>query len=387
MPWLWPVPDRPLYPVRRLHLDEMTGPLGIWQHAQGVTPDKAHGTCTDDVARALTVDLLHHTSLGWAAVRPSARRSFSYLSGAFDPSLGAFRNFRTAAGKWHPEAGSQDSQGRALLSIGMALRDTPDTAMRADARDLFRAAVPGARRLSSPRAIASAILACDAALAGDMAEESQLTFVYLVKRLRGMLGGVELGSEWPWPEETLTYENALLPHALIVAGRRLSDASLRLIGVTLLDWLIEVQTSRRGLFTPIGNDGWWTRGGNQARFDQQPIEATAMILAAVAAYGVTQDPGYVRAAEAAYAWFLGDNDPGLCLADVATGGCRDGLAEDHVNPNQGAESTLMWLTALEQMRMLRTHAMASRQARARGGVTILTEVTSLNVTVLTEVHA
>ena len=146
MQWPWPVPDRPLHPVRRSHLEEMTGPLGIWQHAQGVTPDEAHGTCTDDVARALTVDLLHQTSLGWAAVRPTARRSFSYLSEAFDPSVGGFRNFRSAAGKWQPEPGSQDSQGRALLSIGIVIRDTPDAAMRADARALFNVALPGARR-------------------------------------------------------------------------------------------------------------------------------------------------------------------------------------------------------------------------------------------------
>jgi hypothetical protein len=352
----------------------MTGPLGIWQHAQGVTPDEAHGTCTDDVARALTVDLLHQCSLGWAAVRTSARRSFSYLSEAFDPSVGTFRNFRSAAGAWQSEPGSQDSQGRALLSIGIVMRDTPDAAMRADARALLNMALPAARRLSSPRAIASAILACDAALAGDMSDETQLTFVYLVKRLRGSFAGLDLGSDWPWPEETLTYENALLPHALIVAGRRLADANLRLIGLTLLDWLIEVQTTRRGQFAQIGNDGWWTRGGSPAHFDQQPIEATAMILACTAAYGVTQDGGYIRAAERSYGWFLGDNVAGLCLADVATGGCGDGLAEDHVNLNQGAESTLMWLTALEQMRLLRTNTMASRQARSRGGVTVLTEV-------------
>ena len=352
----------------------MTGPYGIWQHAQGVSPDEAHGTCTDDVARALTVDLLHQRSLGWTAVRSSARRSFSYLSDAFDPSAGSFRNFRSAAGTWQPEPGSQDSQGRALLSIGVAIRDSPDMAMRADARTLFNTALPGARRLSSPRAIASAILACDAALTDDMANDTQLTLVYLVKRLRGLVDEVDLGSEWPWPEQTLTYENALLPHSLIVAGRRLADSRLRLIGLTLLDWLIEVQTTRRGQFAPIGNDGWWTRGGNPAPFDQQPIEATAMILACIAAYGVTQDSGYIRAAERSYGWFLGDNVAGLTLADVATGGCRDGLAEDHVNVNQGAESTLMWLTGLEHMRLLRTNTMAARQARSRGGVPVLTEV-------------
>ena len=104
----------------------MTGPLGIWQHARGITPDEAYGTCTDDVARALTVDLLHQQSLGWEAVRPSARRSMSYLTAAFDPSVGTFRNFRGADGEWLDAAGSQDSQGRALLSIGIAVRDAPE---------------------------------------------------------------------------------------------------------------------------------------------------------------------------------------------------------------------------------------------------------------------
>ena len=117
------------------------------------------------------------------------------------------------------------------------------------------------------------------------------------------------------------------------------------------------------MFTPIGNDGWWPRGGTRADSTSSPSRPRRLILAAAAAYGVTQDAGYIRAAEAAYGWFLGDNDAGLVVADVATGGCHDGLAEDHVNPNQGAESTLMWLTALETMRSLRTNAMAARQAR------------------------
>ena len=367
------MPDRPLFPISRSHLEAMTGPLGIWQHARGVTPDEDHGTCTDDVARALTVDLLHQRSLGWEAVQTSALRSMSYLAAAFDSSLGEFRNFRRADGKWHTAA-SQDSQGRALLSIGIAVRDAPEMTMRVEARALLTAALPGARKLSSPRAMASAILGCDAALTGGMTGEAELVFGSLVKRLRGMFCDLDLDGEWPWPEETLTYENALLPRALIVAGRRLGDAKLRSTGLVVLDWLIEVQSSRRGIFTPIGNDGWWNHGGPRAEFDQQPIEATALILAAVAAYESTQDTGYIRAAEAAYAWFLGDNNVGLVVADAATGGCHDGLAEDHVNVNQGAESTLMWLTALEEMRLLRTGVMSDRQSRSRGGVTVLTEV-------------
>jgi hypothetical protein len=368
------VPDRPLFPVNRSHLEALTGPLGIWQHARGATPDEAFGTCTDDVARALTVDLLHSRSLAWPAVQPSAQRSMSYLSDAFDASIGSFRNFRGADGTWEGEAASEDSQGRALLSIGIALRDLPDPTMRAEARALFAAALPQARELSSPRAVATAILACDAVLIAGRAPDVELAFVQLVKRLRPLFRGLDLDGEWPWPEQTLTYENALLPRALIVAGDRLGDAVLRSTGLVVLDWLIAVQSSRRGVFTPIGNDGWWTQGGTRATFDQQPIEATAMILAATTAYKSTQDSGYVRAAEAAYGWFLGDNVAGLAVADITTGGCHDGLSEDRVSVNQGAESTLMWLTALESMRMLRTHAMAARQSRARGGMAVLTEV-------------
>ena len=136
----------------------MTGPFGIWQHAQGVVPDEAHGSCTDDVARALTVDLLHRRTLGWEAVSASARRSFAFLVAAFDASTGAFRNFRSADGAWLDSRGSQDTQGRALLAIGIASRDAPEVAMRGDAQALFQMALPEARRLTSPRAIASAIL-------------------------------------------------------------------------------------------------------------------------------------------------------------------------------------------------------------------------------------
>jgi uncharacterized protein YyaL (SSP411 family) len=339
-----------------------------------VEPDEEFGMCTDDVARALIVDLLQRRTLGWEAVSPSAHRSLTFLAAAFDPSLGSFRNFRDANGEWLVEVASQDSQGRALLALGTAARDAPEVAMRVDAQSLLAAAVAGARRLTSPRAIASALLGCDAALAAGMSGETQRTFALLAGRLRAAFAELDLDGEWPWPEETLTYENALLPHALIVAGRRLDDARLRSVGLHVLDWLIAAQTSRRGIFTPIGSDGWWTRGMTRGQFDQQPIEATAMILTAAAAYETTQDPGYLRSAEAAYAWFLGDNDAGLAVADVLTGGCHDGLSEDHVNVNQGAESTLMWLTALETMRQLRTDAMAARQTKSRGGVPVLVEL-------------
>lgn len=368
------MPDRPLFSARRTHLDLLTGPFGIWQHARGIEPDEAFGTCTDDVARALTVDLLHRRTLGWEAVSPTAHKSVEFLAASFDQTTGTFRNFRDARGSWLDEAPSHDSLGRALLALGTAARDAPEVALRADSQVLFAAALNAARQLTSPRAIASAVLGCDAALDGGMGGEVQPTFALLAARLRAAFSEVDLDGDWPWPEETLTYENALLPHALIVAARRLNDTRMRSIGLLVLDWLIAVQTSRRGVFTPIGSDGWWTRGMTRSQYDQQPIEATALILAAAAAYRTTQDAGYLRSAEAAYAWFLGDNDAGLVLADVVTGGCHDGLSDGHVNVNQGAESTLMWLTALEAMRQLRTDAMTARQTRSHGGVPVLQEL-------------
>jgi hypothetical protein len=365
------VPDRPLYPPRREHLELMTGPFGIWQHARGRRPDRSFGTSIDDVARSLTVDLLQSRVLGWETVGTTARRSLALITNALNPSTGQFRNFRSADGDWLDVQGSQDTQGRALLATGLATRDAPNPALRHEALSLWRASLPVAADLTSPRAIASTILGSDAAISGGLFGETERVFAMMVSRLRGAFSGIDLDGDWPWPEETLTYENALLPHALIVAGVRLGDGRLRSIGLTVLDWLISVQTSRRATFTPIGNDGWWPHGGERSHFDQQPIEAAAIIFAAQAAYEATQDRGYIRSAESAYAWFLGDNDAGLALADVATGGCCDGLSADHVNENQGAESTLMWLTALETMRQLRTRAMATQGQRGLAAKPVL----------------
>ena len=131
------------------------------------------------------------------------------------------------------------------------------------------------------------------------------------------------------------------------------------MGLLALDWLIDVQTSDAGRFSPIGSNGFWPRGGTRARFDQQPIEATALILAAEVALAQTDEPRYLDAIERAYGWFLGDNDVGLAMADPATGACFDGLEPADVNRNQGAESTLMWLTALEHVRAIRRPASAA----------------------------
>lgn len=345
--------DRPLHPVNRRHFDELRGPFGIWQHAAGTIPDEGFGSCTDDVARALLVDLLHRHVLGWPAVRASAWSSLRFLGDAFDPSICSFRNFRAADGSWLEAFGSQDSQGRAMLALGIVIAEAPEIAMVVEAGRLFRAATPAMGRVIALRATASALLGCCAAWSGGLRGDTEPMIVTLASRLRGAFPRVAVHPDWPWPETTLTYENALLPRAMLVAGTHLGDADLRGTGLRVLDWLITAQATAAGGFSPIGNSGWWSRGGIRTRFDQQPIEATAMVLAAEVALRETGEARYRRAVEAAYGWFLGDNELGVPVADPGRGGCHDGLTPDGVNLNQGAESTLMWLMALEHVRGLR----------------------------------
>jgi hypothetical protein len=158
---------------------------------------------------------------------------------------------------------------------------------------------------------------------------------------------------WPWPGGLITYENELPTQALLAAGQRLDRPNMVQAGLRVLDWLIDAQTNAAGHLSSVGNAGWWPRGGVAAPYDQQPISATTLLLAAEAAFEETGAPRYTDAVESAYSWFLGRNDAHTPVADPATGACNDGIGPAGVSRNQGAESTLMWLIALEHVRGLR----------------------------------
>lgn len=359
-----------LHPVSRRHLEALTGELGIFQHAIGSTPDPAHGHCVDDVARALQVDLLHARVLGWEAVSESTWRSIRFLEAAFDEASGRFRNFRAIDGTWLGDKGSDDSHGRAMLALGEAVAAGLDPDAVASALALFGRALRAAERLSSPRAQASIVLGCAALSESPAVTESRVpadvtlgvAATTVMRSLATTLHARFIGFArpgWPWPEDTLTYENAVLPRAMIVAGQRLGAGVMQRIGLQVLDWLIDVQTAPEGHLSPIGN-GWWPHGGTKSQFDQQPIEATALLLAAEAAYRVTGEPRYRDAMERSYGWFLGANDLGVRIADPRRGAGADGLGPHGVNANEGAESTLMWLMAAEHVRSLRAEPQAHR---------------------------
>jgi hypothetical protein len=329
----------------------MTDRVGILQHAIRSRPDPAHGYCVDDVARALQVDLLHGRTLGWLAVAESAWRGLRFLTDAFDPAAGRFRNFRSIDGSWIDGIASEDSYGRAMLALGDTVAVAPDRPLAEAASSLFIRALPVARGFTSPRAEAAVVLGCAAMLGSAPGGPPAAMLELLALRLHGRFR-LRATTAWPWPEDAVTYENALLPRALIVAGRRLGNASMTQTGLAALDWLIEAQTSSEGHLSPIGN-GWWPRDGAMSRFDQQPIEATALLLAAESAVAETGGAHYRDAMERSYAWFLSANDLGLDVADPKRGACRDGLSERGLNMNEGAESTLMWLIASEHIRAAR----------------------------------
>jgi hypothetical protein len=358
----------------------MSDGIGLWQHARGEEPDPRFGYCTDDMARNLVVDVLHSRGGRSPAIEASISRSLTFLEDAFDRPSGRFRNFRGAGGGWLEAEASEDSQARALAGLAAVMAELPGTAPADRAGRLFERALPAAPGFSALRAISGAILACNSACEAGLSSAVMPTYELLADRLTEAFdtvaesvaapgvdpfenpcdpvrarrpGGAAEPIEWLWPEPVLTYENALLPQALIVAGERLGRPAPLAMGCAVLDWLIETQAGDGGVFSPVGNSHWWPRRGQRSRFDQQPIEAAAMVSAALDAFRVTSRWCYPAAAETAYGWFLGDNDLGVALADPVDGSCFDGLTPGGVNRNQGAESTLMWLTALERIRELR----------------------------------
>jgi hypothetical protein len=336
-----------LHKINRQHLDTLTAELEIPQPASSVDSNPEHGFSVDDAARTLQVDLLHARILGWPAVSESGWRSIRFLEDSFDPELGRFRGFRSIDGSWSPGAGSHDSFGRAMLALGETIAMAPDGEIVERAGALFDRALPKATRVTSLRAQASMVLACAAAPDAPRTALMRTLATDLHARFRSF---AQPG--WPWPEAELANENALLPRALIVAGQTLGATTMMAVGLQVLDWLIEVQTAPDGHLSPIGSGGW-PSGGAKARFDQLPIEATALLLAAEAALAATGRARYRPAMERAYGWFLGANDLGLRVADPARGACLDGLTADGPPTDEGAEATLMWLLALEHIRALR----------------------------------
>jgi len=343
-------------PVLKLdHLYRLTDHTGIVEHAVFVVPNYPEGYSTDDNARALIVTTLLE-ELGVHAPTNSvdlASRYLAFLWHAFDPTTKRFRNSLTYQRSWHEAEGSEDSHGRALWGLGTVLGRSKNAGLRGAAGRMFELAVPAAVEFKSPRACAFALLGLQeyldsfpgdrAALSASDALANRLLISYRSHR----------SDDWKWFENGLAYSNARLPQALIRAGMRAANEEMVLAGLEALDWLVTLQRcDAKGHFVPIGSEGFYPKGSEKARFDQQPVEASAVVSAALQAYRATGKGRWRKEAWSAFNWFLGDNDLQIALYDPTTGGCRDGLHPDRANENQGAESTLSFLMALLEMRQV-----------------------------------
>jgi glycosyltransferase involved in cell wall biosynthesis len=337
------------------HLYRMTDATGILEHAVFVVPNYPEGYTTDDNARALIVAILLE-QLGVAAPHGSvdlASRYLAFLWLAFDPSTRRFRNCLSYERQWQETEGSEDSHGRALWGLGTVLGRSKDEGLRGAAGRLFELAVPAAVKFRSPRACAFALLGLHEYLDSFPGDRAALSAAdVLANRLLNSYRANH-SAGWEWFENSLSYSNARLPQALLRAGARSLNSEMEAAGLQALDWLMTTQRSEeKGHFVPIGSQGFYSRKTEKARFDQQPIEACAVISACLQAYGMTGKGRWRKEAWSAFNWFLGDNDLQIALYDPTTGGCRDGLHPDRANENQGAESTLSFLMALLEMRRL-----------------------------------
>jgi glycosyltransferase involved in cell wall biosynthesis len=330
------------------HLRRMTDGTGMLQHAKYTVADRTHGYCVDDNARALIVAAMLQDLQPLDAVPGGLAAIYlSFLGHAFNDQTGRFRNFMSYDHHWLEETGSEDAHGRAVWGLGVAVALGRDRGQVGFSVDLFHRALGAAESFNHPRAIAFTIIGIHAYLSrysGD--SRGRRMRKILSDRLMQQFRDVAT-EDWPWCGDVLTYDNARLPQALLLSGQWLPDREMLQMGLRALDWLKKVQTDEKGYhFAAIGNHGWFPRDGSKARFDQQPIEAAAMVDACIEAFNCTQDEEWSAFAYRCLNWYQGENDLGVPLCDYATGGCRDGLEAQGTNENQGAESTLCWLTAL-----------------------------------------
>ena len=325
------------------HLERLSDDRGLFEHALGTVPRREHGYCVDDVARGLVV-VCHEPEPG-LSVRRLARCYLAFVLDALDPA-GACHNRMAADGQWRDEPAVGDWWGRALWGLGVAATSAQTAGMRARALGGFRIAAQA--RSPHVRSMAFAALGAAELLSkrpGELAARALLMDTVAV------IGRPRIDDpDWPWPEERLSYANASIAEALIVAGDALPDESALNRGLSLLEFLLRTQTRDGHLsVTPVGGRG---PGDVGPGYDQQPIEVSALAGACASAFRVTLQPSWVTGVSLAWDWFGGDNDSATPMFDPRTGGGYDGLERHGRNLNQGAESTLAMLATAQQARRM-----------------------------------
>jgi glycosyltransferase involved in cell wall biosynthesis len=346
------------------HFHSLCDSTGILQHAVHSVPDRAHGYCVDDNARALLFASVLPNS-GEAPLSSEITARFAaFIQHAWNPDTRRFRNFMSYERRWLEESGSEDSHGRTLWALAECARNDADSSRRRWAVALFKTALPVVEGFSSPRAWAFSLLGLDAyctlevgdLFANDMRKvlADRLMKLFLASQCEG----------WRWFEDVLAYDNARLSQALIQTGLATHTSQYVEVGLRSLRWLISLQTTSSGYFRPVGSKSFGKIRHRPDSFDQQPVEACATISACLAAWRADKDAEWLAGATRAFGWFLGENDLQTALIDADTGSCSDGLHPDRPNENKGAESVLSYLIGQVEMRQFMATAVTGRTKSA-----------------------
>lgn len=328
-------------PFSLKHVKRLTDDTGIMQHAKFGIPNLKHGYCLDDNARALLMALLAFTNKKNYKALELCPIYLSYIL-YMQNDDGTFRNFLSFDRRFLDETGSEDSFGRTIWAIGYLLANAPNSSYYESGESIFLKAVPVFEKLKSIRSIANTIVGISYYLQRNPSDDSMIELLSCLSKKLVKSYEVNSSDNWKWFEPLLTYDNAMLPLALLHATEILTDDKIRETAFSSMEFLIS-KTFANGYLSIIGNDGWYKKDEKRATFAQQPLDAMAMVLLFQQAFKLTKNEEYLNKLFTSYMWFLGENDLRISLYDSETNGCCDGLESDGVNRNQGAESTLAYV--------------------------------------------
>lgn len=328
------------------HIQRLTDDTGIVQHAKYGIPNLKEGYCLDDNARALILAILAYQQTKSKVALELLPIYLSYIQ-YMQCDDGNFRNFLSFTREYLDEVGSEDSFGRTIWALGHLINNAPNNSYREFATELFHKSVPHFKNLKHLRGIANTMIGLSSFLKANPGNE---VIRYEFDQLAASLKAAYLANQnghWNWFEEKMTYDNAILPLALLCHYQTTKDEESLDIALETMEYLSQ-RTLIQGYLSPVGNDGWlYDNGEEMAEYDQQAIETMAMVLMYFKAYEITHDLTYIKQMYLCYQWFLGENSLKLPLYDHETKGCGDGLQRHGVNRNQGAESTLAyWISHL-----------------------------------------
>ena len=323
------------------HVLRLTDDTGIVQHAKYGIPNLKEGYCLDDNARALIMALMaYQRNKSQEALRllPIYLSYIHYMQ----TEDGNFRNFLSFSRQYLDEVGSEDSFGRTIWSLGYLINCAVNNSYREFALELFHKAVPQFQKLHHLRGIANTLIGIALYLKVFPQDEGMLQ--QLTEMTQPLINAYKKtrSDDWCWFEEMMTYDNAILPLAMMHSCEITGNEEVKRIAIESMNFL-DKTTLSNGYLIPIGNDGWYSRGGKVPMYDQQAIETMAMVLMNFQAYQIWHEPEYVEKMFLCYMWFLGENTLRAPLYDHETKGCCDGLLPTGINRNQGAESTLAYL--------------------------------------------